>query len=76
MVTFVADESERERVLESAARRFGVMGGRLAGTANELVDIYGALAERGVERFYVWFTDFAEPSTLAAFGAGVISEFE
>ena len=32
------------------------------------------LAERGVERFYVWFTDFADPSTLEAFGAGVISE--
>jgi alkanesulfonate monooxygenase SsuD/methylene tetrahydromethanopterin reductase-like flavin-dependent oxidoreductase (luciferase family) len=76
MVTFIANESERERVLESAARRFGVMGGgRLTGNANELVDTYGALAERGVERFYVWFTDFADPSTLEAFGAGVISEF-
>jgi hypothetical protein len=27
---------------------------------------------RGVERFYVWFADFAPPSTLEAFGAQVI----
>jgi alkanesulfonate monooxygenase SsuD/methylene tetrahydromethanopterin reductase-like flavin-dependent oxidoreductase (luciferase family) len=75
MVTFIASESERDRVLEAAARRFGVMGGgRLTGNANELVDIYGALGDRGVERFYVWFTDFADPRTLAAFGAGVIAE--
>lgn len=75
MVTFIANESERERVLEAAARRFGIMGGgRLTGNANELVDIYGALVDQGVERFYVWFTDFADPSTLEAFGVGVISE--
>ena len=75
MVTFVADESQREAVLESAKRRFGMMGGRFAGSANELVDTYGALAESGVERFYVWFTDFADPRTLEAFGATVIAEF-
>ena len=76
MVTFVADESDRERVLESAARRFGGMGGgQIAGNANELIDIYGALVDRGVERFYVWFTDFADPRTLEAFGAQVIAEY-
>jgi hypothetical protein len=51
------------------------MGGRFAGNANELVDTYGALVESGVERFYVWFTDFADPRTLEAFGATVIAEF-
>ena len=50
-----------------------MMGGRFAGNANELVDAYGALAEIGVERFYVWFTDFADPRTLEAFGATVIA---
>ena len=44
-------------------------------SANELVDTYGALVESGVERFYVWFTDFAAPQTLEAFGATVIAEF-
>ena len=28
---------------------------------------------QGVERFYLWFADFAAPATLDAFGAGVIS---
>ena len=42
------------------------------GTAPELVDQIGALADRGVERVYTWFTDFAAPATLAAFGEHVI----
>jgi alkanesulfonate monooxygenase SsuD/methylene tetrahydromethanopterin reductase-like flavin-dependent oxidoreductase (luciferase family) len=76
MVTLARDESERERVMEAADRRFGTMGGgRISGSANEIVDYYRGLVDRGVERFYVWFTDFAEPSTLADFGARVISEF-
>jgi hypothetical protein len=28
-----------------------------------------------VERFYVWFTDFATPETVAAFGGEVIAAF-
>jgi hypothetical protein len=52
-------------VLESATRRFGTMG-RRRGSTNELVDIYGGSWSR-VERFYVWFTDFAaEPSKPSA----------
>ena len=42
------------------------------GTRPELVDYFGSLAERGVERVYVWFSDFAPAETLAAFGAAVI----
>lgn len=33
----------------------------------------GRLGDRGVERVYTWFCDFAPPDTLAAFGAEVIS---
>jgi alkanesulfonate monooxygenase SsuD/methylene tetrahydromethanopterin reductase-like flavin-dependent oxidoreductase (luciferase family) len=74
MVAFVADESGRAEVVASAARRFGTMGGGLvAGNAAQLVDHFGALAARGVERFYVWFSDFAAPDTLAAFGRDVIA---
>jgi hypothetical protein len=40
-----------------------------------LIDSYGALVDRGVERFYVWFSDFADPRTLEAFGAQVIAEY-
>jgi alkanesulfonate monooxygenase SsuD/methylene tetrahydromethanopterin reductase-like flavin-dependent oxidoreductase (luciferase family) len=75
MVAFVPSESEREQVTELAQRRFGYHSGLVIGSAGEIVDYYGALAEQGVERFYVWFTDFAEPRTLAAFGDTVVAEF-
>jgi hypothetical protein len=42
------------------------------GTGPELVDHFGRLGDRGVERVYAWFCDFAPPDTLAAFGAEVI----
>jgi hypothetical protein len=44
------------------------------GTGSEIVDVYAALADRGVQRFYVWFTDFAPPETLASFGAEVVAQ--
>ena len=73
MVAFVPDEASRQSVTETAARRFGTMaGGLIAGDATELVDHFGELEERGIERTYVWFCDFAMPETLAAFGADVI----
>jgi hypothetical protein len=43
------------------------------GTANEIVDFYASMVDKGVERFYVWFTDFAPAETLEAFGAEVIA---
>ena len=42
----------------------------------ELVDYFGSLQERGVQRVYAWFCDFAAPDTLAAFGEDVIREFD
>jgi alkanesulfonate monooxygenase SsuD/methylene tetrahydromethanopterin reductase-like flavin-dependent oxidoreductase (luciferase family) len=74
MVAFVPDEHRRAEVEANAARRFGAMGGGLvAGDAAQLVDHFGALRERGVERFYVWFADFAPIETLESFGDGVIA---
>jgi len=73
-IVFVPSEDERERIVETATRRFGTFG-TVAGDATELVDHYGAHVERGVERCYVWFSDFAAPATLDAFGAQVISAF-
>ena len=76
MVAYVPDEPRRAEVEGNAARRFGTMGGGLvAGDAAQLVDHFGALQARGVERFYVWFTDFAAIETLESFGAGVIDAF-
>jgi hypothetical protein len=47
----------------------------LVGDASELRAHFAARCERGVERFYVWFCDFAKPETLAAFGRDVIHGF-
>jgi len=73
-VVFVSSEAEREQIVETATRRFGTFG-TVPGSGSELVDHYGAHVDRGVERFYVWFSDFAPPATLEAFGAQVISAF-
>ena len=51
------------------------MGDHLAlGTASELTDHFGSQHERGIDRFYIWFTDFAPPETIARFGE-VIAAF-
>jgi alkanesulfonate monooxygenase SsuD/methylene tetrahydromethanopterin reductase-like flavin-dependent oxidoreductase (luciferase family) len=74
MVAFVSDEHRRAEVEATAARRFGMMGGGLVtGDADQLVDHFASLQQRGVERFYVWFADFAAIETLEAFGEGVIA---
>ena len=75
MFAFVPEGANRAEIEEPARRRFGyqslVVGGR-----DELIDHFSAMRERGVERFYVWFADFAAPTTLEAFGAEVISSFD
>jgi alkanesulfonate monooxygenase SsuD/methylene tetrahydromethanopterin reductase-like flavin-dependent oxidoreductase (luciferase family) len=72
-VAYVPVPSRRDEIAATARRRFGA--GPLAGTGPELVDHFGALAARGIERAYVWFTDFAPEETLAAFGDEVIRHF-
>jgi len=71
-VGFVAAEDGRDEVEQTARRRFGRRP--VVGTASELVDYFGDLHERGVERVYAWFSDFAPPDTLAAFGRDVIAQ--
>jgi alkanesulfonate monooxygenase SsuD/methylene tetrahydromethanopterin reductase-like flavin-dependent oxidoreductase (luciferase family) len=65
-VAFVPSEDARDDVIGLATKRFGTTG-VVSGTSPELVDQFAALADRGVERVYAWFTDFAKPSTLEAF---------
>ena len=68
MVALLADESDRAEVTELVARRFGPMGKDVAiGTADQLAAHFRSLRSRGVDRFYVWFTDFAPPDTLRRF---------
>jgi alkanesulfonate monooxygenase SsuD/methylene tetrahydromethanopterin reductase-like flavin-dependent oxidoreductase (luciferase family) len=71
-VAFVHSEGDRAEVTETARRRFG-RSGPVVGTALELVDHFGNLAESGVERVYVWFCDFAQPQTIEAFGQEIIA---
>jgi alkanesulfonate monooxygenase SsuD/methylene tetrahydromethanopterin reductase-like flavin-dependent oxidoreductase (luciferase family) len=71
MVGLVPTEAEREAVTAAVARRFGGWGmgeSVVVGTPAELADRFGRLRARGVERFYIWFADFAPPDTLGRFG--------
>lgn len=73
MVALVPDEAQRDEVTQVANRRFGVYGdGLVIASAAELVERFGDLAQRGVERTYVWFADFARDATLERFGSDVI----
>jgi alkanesulfonate monooxygenase SsuD/methylene tetrahydromethanopterin reductase-like flavin-dependent oxidoreductase (luciferase family) len=77
IVAYIPDEGRREEVTAAANRRFGwaAAGSAMAvGTGPELAEHFSAMGERGVERFYTWFTDFAAIETVAAFGAEVIGE--
>ena len=71
MVALVPRRADREAVVAAATRRFGY-GRPVIGEGTELVDHFAALAERGIERVYTWFCDFALPETLTEFGETVI----
>jgi alkanesulfonate monooxygenase SsuD/methylene tetrahydromethanopterin reductase-like flavin-dependent oxidoreductase (luciferase family) len=73
-VAFVPAGGAQDEIEATARRRFGSTP--IVGSAPELVDYFSSLQERGVERVYAWFCDFAAPDTLAAFGEGVIREFD
>ncbi|BBZ04826.1 hypothetical protein MCHIJ_42630 [Mycolicibacterium chitae] len=73
MVGFAGAQADAGAVAEAAHRRFGHLGdGLVCGTAPQLVEHFGALIDKGVERFYVWFADFAAPATLAEFADTVM----
>lgn len=70
MVALLRTEADREEVTALVHRRFGrgAMGqNTVIGTAPQLVEHFGAMHERGVDRFYTWFADFAPVDTLAGF---------
>lgn len=73
MITLVHDESERAATVATATRRFGFMAGaaHVIGSPAEVAEQLASFADRGVERVYTWFSDFAEPRTIARFGADV-----
>jgi alkanesulfonate monooxygenase SsuD/methylene tetrahydromethanopterin reductase-like flavin-dependent oxidoreductase (luciferase family) len=73
-VAFVPPSAPRDEIEATARRRFGQTP--IVGDAPELVEYFGSLRERGVERVYVWFCDFAALDTVAAFGDAVIGQLE
>ncbi|BBY38334.1 hypothetical protein MMAN_24680 [Mycobacterium mantenii] len=76
MVGFVRSGSDPDTVREVSTRRFGNLGSGLAcGDADELIGHFRGLAAQRVERFYVWFADFAAPDSLREFGESVIKAF-
>jgi alkanesulfonate monooxygenase SsuD/methylene tetrahydromethanopterin reductase-like flavin-dependent oxidoreductase (luciferase family) len=76
MVGFVRSGADPQAVRERSVRRFGYLdAGLVCGNAAELTQHFTLLAGHGVERFYVWFADFAAPETLDEFGKTVIKPF-
>lgn len=75
MYAFVPGGTDRAAVEEPARRRFGHHSNLVVGGRDEMLGHFHAMSQRGVERFYVWFADFAPVATLEAFGAEVISTF-
>ncbi len=74
MVTYAPDPATREEVLALADRRFRHMPHRVAGDADAMVANLRDLDARGVERAYLWFSDFADEATLTRFGAEVLPQ--
>jgi alkanesulfonate monooxygenase SsuD/methylene tetrahydromethanopterin reductase-like flavin-dependent oxidoreductase (luciferase family) len=76
MVGFARSGSDPNAVRDVSTRRFGNLGpGLVCGDADELIQHFASLTARRVERFYVWFADFAVPDSLAEFGESVIKAF-
>ncbi|WP_066897090.1 LLM class flavin-dependent oxidoreductase [Mycolicibacterium houstonense] len=74
MVGFVGRGVDRTAVTERSTRLFGHLGdGLVCGDAVELTGHFAGLAAQGVERFYVWFADFAAPQTISEFAETVIN---
>jgi hypothetical protein len=76
MVGFVRSGGDPNAVRDVSTRRFGTLGsGLVCGDADELIRHFTGLAAQRVERFYVWFADFAVPDSLHEFGESVIKSF-
>jgi alkanesulfonate monooxygenase SsuD/methylene tetrahydromethanopterin reductase-like flavin-dependent oxidoreductase (luciferase family) len=76
MIGFARSGTDPDTVREVSTRRFGNLGsGLVCGDAGELTQHFAGLAAQRVERFYVWFADFANPESLHEFGETVIKAF-
>jgi alkanesulfonate monooxygenase SsuD/methylene tetrahydromethanopterin reductase-like flavin-dependent oxidoreductase (luciferase family) len=71
-IGLAATPADVPAVTALAQRRFGGWGGLITGTPADVAERLAEFRDRGVERFYLQFSDFAAPGTLARFGAEVI----
>jgi alkanesulfonate monooxygenase SsuD/methylene tetrahydromethanopterin reductase-like flavin-dependent oxidoreductase (luciferase family) len=71
-VGLAADPADVPAVTALTQRRFAGWGGLITGTAADVATALADLKTRGVERFYLQFSDFGTSETLARFGADVI----
>jgi alkanesulfonate monooxygenase SsuD/methylene tetrahydromethanopterin reductase-like flavin-dependent oxidoreductase (luciferase family) len=71
-VGLAATAADVPAVSSLTQRRFSGWGGLITGTAADVAGTLADLQARGVERFYLQFSDFGTPDTLARFGADVI----
>jgi hypothetical protein len=72
MVSLVPPGGDPEAIHGAATRRFADAarsGSMVMGDADRVADAFRGLADRGVERVYAWFADFAPAETLRAFAA-------
>jgi alkanesulfonate monooxygenase SsuD/methylene tetrahydromethanopterin reductase-like flavin-dependent oxidoreductase (luciferase family) len=70
-VTLIPEGGDRDTIVETAMRRFGPTGHAI-GDAEELVEHFAGRADTGIDRVYVWTSDFADPDGLREFGETVI----
>jgi alkanesulfonate monooxygenase SsuD/methylene tetrahydromethanopterin reductase-like flavin-dependent oxidoreductase (luciferase family) len=76
MMGFARSGADPDTVREVSTRRFGNLGsGLVCGDADQLIQHFAGLAAQRVERFYVWFADFANPESVHEFGETVIKAF-
>ena len=76
MLAYAPPDADLDDVVATADHRWPqmrAMGALASGRGPAMVEHLQAMGERGVERVYAWFTDFARPATLEAFGAEVLA---
>ena len=75
MISFVPHESQRDSITKKTRQRYGNWAegtGPIVGDSLELGEYFKKQSDLGVQRFYLWFTDFAQKATLEAFGSDVL----
>jgi hypothetical protein len=73
MVGFARRGTDPHDVEQASRRRWGHLGaGLVSGDAEALIGHFARLFDQGAQRFYVWFSDSAEPEAIEEFGETVI----